>query len=163
MQHQKQVLKNLSKHPQKLTLLYQRRSALKKLAKADLASCEEYKAYKKKHCFEGQYAFQVKFWIVNISSIGKCWSHLHILRWSLEIESIGNANLVTNYIFIKLPPKFRFLPSDSVLRKQRVLPCRAARKLQLVALSIPRPGKCWTFQEILRFFRPRANWRALTL
>ena len=61
MQYQKQVSKNLSKHPQKLTLLYQRRSALKKLAKTDLASCEEYKAYKKKHCFEGQYAFQVKF------------------------------------------------------------------------------------------------------
>ena len=42
MQYQKQVSKNLSKHPQKLTLLYQRRSALKKLAKTDLASCEEY-------------------------------------------------------------------------------------------------------------------------
>ena len=33
----------------------------KKLAKMDLASSEKYKAYKKKHCFEGQYAFQVKF------------------------------------------------------------------------------------------------------
>ena len=33
----------------------------KKLAKTDLASYEEYKAYKKKYCFEGQYAFQVKF------------------------------------------------------------------------------------------------------
>ena len=33
----------------------------KKLAKTDLASCEECKAGKKKHCFEGQYALQVKF------------------------------------------------------------------------------------------------------
>ena len=32
----------------------------KKLAKTDLASRDEYKAYKKKHCFERQYAFQVK-------------------------------------------------------------------------------------------------------
>ncbi len=32
----------------------------KKLAKADLSSCEEYQTYKKNHCFEGLYAFQVK-------------------------------------------------------------------------------------------------------
>ena len=33
----------------------------KKLAKTDLTSCEEYKAYKKKHCFKGEYTFHVKF------------------------------------------------------------------------------------------------------
>ena len=31
----------------------------KKLAKTDLTSCEEYKAYKKKHCLKGEYAFHV--------------------------------------------------------------------------------------------------------
>ena len=59
---------------------------------------------------------------------------------------------MANYIFIKLSPTFRFLPSDSAMQKQRVLPWRAAGKLQLTALSIHRPGKCWTFQEILSCF-----------
>ncbi|XP_066934136.1 uncharacterized protein [Clytia hemisphaerica] len=32
----------------------------KKLAKADLSACEDFQTYKKNHCFEGQYAFQIR-------------------------------------------------------------------------------------------------------
>ena len=33
----------------------------RKLAKSDLTSCNDYKVYKEKHCFEGRYAFQASF------------------------------------------------------------------------------------------------------